>query len=183
MAGSVNTAFARVGAALGTRAVTAQMQLFRLDAPSGGAVGPLASGQSALTATPLQLAAIAAVIANRGWLAEPHLEALAGPAPQRPVISAKTAHLLTQMLRGVVTNGTATAANLPGLGIAGKTGTAGVPNATGEGTVASFIGFAPAAHPTVAVAVVLAESRGGFGGTDAAPIAARVIRDVLRGRP
>ena len=180
---SVNTVFARVGADLGAGALTEQMRLFRLDAAPGVAVGRLAAGQSSLTATPLQLATMAAVIANRGWLAEPHTTALAGPAPQRPVMSAQTAQLLTQMLRRVVTRGTATAANLPGLSIAGKTGTAHAGGANGQGTVASFIGFAPANHPTVAIAVVLSDSRGRFGGTDAAPIAARIIREVLRGRP
>ena len=91
----------------------------------------------------------------------------------------RTARLLTDMLRRVVTDGTGTPANLPGLDIAGKTGTAPV---GARGTVATFIGFAPADHPTVAIAVVLELPRGGFGGTTAAPIAARVIRDVLRGR-
>jgi len=79
-----------------------------------------------------------------------------------------------------VTQGTGTAANLGGLDIAGKTGTAPA-RGSARGTVASFIGFAPADHPTVAIAVVLNIPRGGFGGTAAAPIAARVIRDVLRG--
>ena len=97
-------------------------------------------------------------------------------------MTTRTARLLTQMLRGVVTQGTATAANLSGLSIAGKTGTAPDSGGPGRhGTVASFIGFAPADHPTVAIAVVLRVPRGGFGGTEAAPIAARVIRDVLRG--
>ncbi len=180
---SVNTVFARVGADLGASALTRQIRLFRLDTPTGAATGRLAAGQSALTATPLQLATMAAVIANRGWLVVPHIEPLAGPAAQHPVMPARTAQLLTQMLRRVVTHGTATAANLPGLSIAGKTGTAHARGATGQGTVASFIGFAPADHPTVAIAVVLADSGGGFGGTTAAPIAARIIRSALAGRP
>ena len=99
-------------------------------------------------------------------------------------MSARIARLLTQMLRRVVTHGTATAANLPGLDIAGKTGTAPVGGAGRDHeVVASFIGFAPAAHPRVAIAVVLAAPHGGFGGTDAAPVAARVIGDVLRRSP
>jgi peptidoglycan glycosyltransferase len=180
---SVNTVFARIGTSLGARALIEQMRLFRLDPPTGGGVAPLAAGQSSLTATPLQLATMAAAIANRGWLVEPHIGALASPAPQRPVMSAQTADLLTQMLRRVVTHGTATAANLPGLSIAGKTATTHAGGAHRQRTVASFIGFAPADHPTVAIAVVLADTRGGFGGTDAAPVAARVIRNVLRGHP
>jgi peptidoglycan glycosyltransferase len=182
---SVNTVFARLGAGLGATALTHEMRLFELSSPppTGGraAVGPLAAGQGSVTATPVQLAALAATIANRGRLAEPHTTNLAGPAPRRPVMSARAARLLTQMLRRVVTQGTATAANLPGLGIAGKTGTAPAGPGNAAGTVVSFIGFAPADHPTVAIAVVLAAPHGAFGGTVAAPLAARVIRDVLRG--
>lgn len=86
------------------------------------------------------------------------------------------------MLRGVVTQGTGTAANVRGLDIAGKTGTAPAGDAGGgQGRVASFIGFAPADNPPVAIAVVLAVPHGGFGGTTAAAVAARVIGDALRG--
>lgn len=186
---SVNTVFARVGAGVGADALLRQMRLFRLSAARSGTAGsvalaPLAAGQGSLTATPLQLATIAAAIANGGRLAEPHAIALTGPVPQRLVMSARIARLLTQMLRRVVTHGTATAANLPGLDIAGKTGTAPVGGAGRDHeVVASFIGFAPAAHPRVAIAVVLAAPHGGFGGTDAAPVAARVIGDVLRAAP
>ncbi len=193
---SVNTVFARVGAGVGASALAEQMRLFDLPSPrgvpGGAALGPLAAGQRSVRATPLQLAAMAAAIANGGRLAQPHSTALTAPAPQRAVMPTRTADLLTQMLRRVVTHGTATAANLPGLNIAGKTGTAPAGGAgggaasgagAGRGTIVSFIGFAPADHPTVAIAVVLTAPRGGFGGTDAAPIAARIIRDVLRQRP
>jgi cell division protein FtsI/penicillin-binding protein 2 len=91
----------------------------------------------------------------------------------------RSAHALTQMLRDVVVRGTGTAANLRGLRIAGKTGTARV---SSRETVVSFIAFAPANRPTVAVAVLLRDPRGGYGGTVAAPIAARVIRALLTGR-
>ena len=182
---SVNTVFARVGAGVGATALAHEMRLFQLSPQPGAGgragVGAVAAGQGSVRATPVQLATLAAAIANRGWLAQPHSSELAGPAPQRPVMSAQAARLLTQMLRRAVTQGTGTAANLPGLGIAGKTGTAPSGGAGGRGTVASFIGFAPADHPTVAIAVVLAAPRGAFGGTAAAPVAARVIRDVLRG--
>lgn len=185
---SVNTAFARVGTDLGAGLLSREMRLFALssrpDAAGAGAVGPLAAGQGSITATPLQLATIAAAIANGGRLAQPHASELARPAPGRTVMPTRAAQLLTQMLRRVVTHGTATAANLPGLQIAGKTGTAPVDGvAGGRGTVVSFIGFAPADHPTVAIAVVLTAPRGSFGGTAAAPIAARVIRDALRRHP
>ena len=90
-----------------------------------------------------------------------------------------TAHELTQMLRQVVTRGTATAANLTRLGIAGKTGTAQISGASSRETTVSFIAFAPADHPTIAVAVLINDPHGGFGGTQAAPIAAHVIHALL----
>lgn len=184
---SVNTVFARLGADVGAEALTRQMRLFDLSPQRGAganlAVGRLAAGQGTVTATPLQLAGIAATIANGGRLAQPHMQQLSRQVPQRTVMTAGTAGLLAQMLRRVVTQGTGTAANLPGLRIAGKTGTAPAGGANGaHGTVASFIGFAPADHPTVAIAVVLTVPRGGFGGIEAAPTAARVIHEVLRGR-
>jgi penicillin-binding protein A len=183
MAFSVNTAFARVGVGLGLSALTGQMRRFGLDALPDIAVGRLAAGQSSLTTTPLQMAMLAAAIANRGRLVQPHIKPLAGPTSERSVMPARTARQLTQMLRRTVTHGTATPANLPGLRIAGKTATAHAGKTSGQGTVASFIGFAPAEHPTVAIVVVLADSNGGFGGTTAAPIAAHIIRSVLQGRP
>lgn len=183
MAFSVNTVFARVGAGLGLSALNEQMRLLRLDIPRDVGVGRLAAGQGSLTATPLQMAMLAAAIANRGLLVQPHIEPLADPASQRRAMPAQTAQLLTQMLRRAVTHGTGTAANLPGVTIAGKTGTAHANDTSGQGTVASFIGFAPAEHPTVAIAVVLADSKGGFGGTTAAPIAAHIIRSILTERP
>jgi penicillin-binding protein A len=182
LAFSINTVFARVGMNVGAQALTRQMRLFELSSrPARGgrvAVGPLAAGQASITATPLQLAAVAAAVANGGRLAQPHATELARPVAVRTVMPSRTARLLTDMLRRVVTDGTGTPANLPGLKIAGKTGTAPF---GARGTVATFIGFAPADHPTVAIAVVLELPRGGFGGTTAAPIAARVLHEVLRG--
>jgi len=181
---SVNTVFGRVGLDLGAAALTRQMRLFALPSRPGSegpaSVGALAAGQGSMLTTPLQLATVAAAIANGGRLAQPHATSPAERAPVHTVMAPQTARLLTQMLRRVVTQGTGTAANLGGLDIAGKTGTAPA-RGSARGTVASFIGFAPADHPTVAIAVVLNIPRGGFGGTAAAPIAARVIRDVLRG--
>lgn len=184
---SVNTVFARVGIDVGASALARQMRLFELSSRPGAegsvALGPLAAGQASVTATPLQLAAIAAAVANGGRLAQPHAAELAGSATEHTVMPARTARLLTEMLRRAVTQGTGTAANLQGLDIAGKTGTAPAGGAGAHRTVATFIGFAPADHPTVAIAVVLTSPHGGFGGTEATPIAARVIRDVLREHP
>lgn len=192
---SVNTVFARIGASLGAPAITDYMRRFGFYAapgvagipasgarlggtlvlPSSGRVplGALASGQGDLTATALQMAMVAATVADGGILTAPHLGAAPARIAGHRVISAQTARLLTEMLRTVVSQGTGTPADLGGLPIAGKTGTAAAGG--GRGTIVSFIGFAPAAHPTVAVAVVLHDPRGRFGGTVAAPIAARII--------
>jgi peptidoglycan glycosyltransferase len=197
---SINTAFARIGAGLGASTITTYMRRFgfyarprvgRLPAsgvrahgalllPSTGrvALGALAAGQGELTATALQMAMIAGTVANGGILVSPHLAVTRAHVSEHRVISARTARLLTEMLRQTVTSETGTAADVLGVPIAGKTGTAPA-GAGGHGTVVSFIGFAPAAHPTVAIAVVLRDPRGGFGGTVAAPIAARVIRTAL----
>ncbi len=197
---SVNTVFARVGVDLGARTITTYMQRFgfysspgvpgqpvsgaladgTLALPTSGRVpiGPLAAGQGNLAATPLQMAMVAATVANAGLLARPHLSLQTKPVPQQWVISPHTAHALTQMLRQVVLHGTGTAANIPGLQIAGKTGT--TPNDPGmRNTVAWFIGLAPAKHPTIAIAVVLLDPHGGYGGTVAAPIATQIIHSLL----
>ncbi|MBV9465628.1 MAG: hypothetical protein JO169_05890 [Solirubrobacterales bacterium] len=197
---SVNTVFARIGARVGAPTLTAYMRRFGFYAapgvdgtpasgirvggtlvlPSAGgvALGALASGQGNLDATALQMAMVASTVADGGILTAPHLGVAPTRVAARRVISARTARLLIEMLRTVVSQGTGTPADLGGLTIAGKTGTAAA-GAGGGGTVVSFIGFAPAAHPTVAIAVVLRDPRGGFGGAVAAPIAARIIRTAL----
>ena len=83
------------------------------------------------------------------------------------------------MMKRVVEEGTGTAAQLGGISVAGKTGTAqiGLP---GSGlTQPWFIGFAPVDNPKVAIAVTVEKSQGGFGGTVAAPIARTVIQTLL----
>lgn len=85
------------------------------------------------------------------------------------------------MMLGVVESGTGTAAAIPGVAVAGKTGTAELrPNSKNpKDADAWFVAFAPAGHPTVAVAVMLVGA--GFGGTAAAPIAKQVLEAALRG--
>ena len=87
-----------------------------------------------------------------------------------------TAGTLADFMTQVVDDGTGTAATLPGISVAGKTGTA----ETGRGTLndAWFIGFAPATQPRAAIAVIL-EDTNATGGQAAAPIAARVLRALL----
>src|SRR2546423_11415406 len=88
-----------------------------------------------------------------------------------------TADAVNQMMQAVVTGGTGTAAQIPGIRVAGKTGTAetggpGTPNTTW------FIAFAPADAPRVAVSVVL-QNQTGAGGTTAAPIAKLIMQALL----
>jgi peptidoglycan glycosyltransferase len=151
--------------------------------------GRLAFGQERLSVTPLQMAMVAATVANGGVLMAPqvlqrvvdssgHTVVTIKPQMVRRVMSARTAQELTSMLVSAVTSGTGTAAQIPGIQVAGKTGTA----ETGVRGVNTtwFICFAPADHPRVAVAVVL-ENQHGFGGTTAAPIARTLMQAVLSG--
>jgi len=91
----------------------------------------------------------------------------------------QTASELNAMMQAVVTGGTGTAAQIPGIPVAGKTGTA--ETAAGSNVyTAWFIAFAPADHPKIAVAVVLEHQVGGFGGVVSAPIAKQVMEALLK---
>jgi len=151
--------------------------------------GRLAFGQERLQVTPLQMAMVAAAVANHGALMRPTLiERIVSPGgktithlkPQqigRP-IKRQTADELTQMMELAVRGGTGTAAQIPGIRVAGKTGTA----ETGRRNVhtTSFVAFAPAEAPRIAIAVFVENQLGGFGGTVAAPIAKQVMEALLR---
>jgi peptidoglycan glycosyltransferase len=93
-----------------------------------------------------------------------------------------TADDLTRMMEAVVTGGTGTAAQIPGVRVAGKTGTAEI-GAGGRGSANTtwFIAFAPVGAPRVAIAVVL-QDQTGSGGTTAAPIAKAVMQALLAGK-
>ena len=140
--------------------------------------------------TPLQMAMLAAGIANDGVVMQPYVvEKITAPGGKTIVrhkpkvysrpISPETANALTAMMQAVVTSGTGTAAQIPNVAVAGKTGTAetGTPGVN----TTSFIAFAPADHPQVAVAVYL-ENQHGVGGQTAAPIAKQIIEALLRGQ-
>jgi peptidoglycan glycosyltransferase len=146
-----------------------------------------AIGQERLLATPLQMCLVAAAVANGGRMMEPQpvkeVRSPGGGVVDRPAprelgaaMTPQTAGILADFMRQVVDDGTGTAATLPGIAVAGKTGTA----ETGRGTLndAWFIGFAPANDPQVAIAVVL-EDTDATGGTVSAPIAARVLKALL----
>ena len=151
--------------------------------------GRLAFGQERLAVTPLQMAMVAAAIGNHGAEMRPQIvERIVAPGGKtithlkpdqlgRP-IKRQTADELTRMMELVVTGGTGTAGAIPGIRVAGKTGTAEV----GRGNIHTtwFAAFAPANAPRVAVAVVVENQLNGFGGTISAPIAKQVMEALLR---
>jgi len=148
-------------------------------------VARMAIGQDKLLVTPLQMAIVAATIANGGVMVKPHIgdrivdpdgrttRKITGKSGGR-VISKETADQLGQMMSRVVQEGTGTAAALEGVNVAGKTGTAEV----GGSNQPWFIAFAPVENPKIAIAVTV-ERSDGTGGVVAAPIAKDVIEALL----
>jgi peptidoglycan glycosyltransferase len=215
---SVNTVFAQVAQNVGRPTMTKYMKRFGfyalppIDLPSGELgtsrpfdfkgrpfkpgspnedIGRIAIGQGGLLVTPLQMAMVAAAVANGGKLMEPRLTQKVvdqdgrtvktfDPTVYDQVMSPKTASEVNQMMRTVVDEGTGTPARLgSGIAFAGKTGTASI-GATGSGlTQPWFIGFAPADNPKVAVAVTIEKTQGQFGGQVAAPIARDIVQTLL----
>jgi peptidoglycan glycosyltransferase len=150
--------------------------------------GRLAFGQERLQVTPIQMAMVTATIANGGLLMRPFVvERVVAPdgstvTSTKPdslgrAIKENSATDLAGMMEQVVRGGTGTAAQIPGIRVAGKTGTA----ETGANHVNTtwFICFAPVENPKVAVAVVL-ERQSATGGTTAAPIAKSIMEALLR---
>jgi peptidoglycan glycosyltransferase len=151
-------------------------------------VGRMGIGQDKLQVTPLQMAMVAAAVANGGKLMRPHLTdrvvdrdgrttTRVAPRQYSQAMSAKTAQQVGQMMSNVVKEGTGTAAALSGIDVAGKTGTAEVGSCPG-GSEVSFIAFAPVVNPRAAVAVTL-ECVPGQAGTFAAPVAKQVLEAML----
>jgi len=148
-------------------------------------LGSTAIGQGNVVATPLEMALIAATIADGGR--RPHLTFSADAAPRFVrAVNPRTAHLMTRMMLEVVRSGTGTSAQITGVAVAGKTGTAELeatqgPTATGGDnftkTDAWFAAFAPAAKPRVAIGVLFV--RAGAGGQTAAPVAHDVLLTAL----
>jgi len=205
---SCNTAFAILGNDLGEDKIAAQAEKFGFGAdlnvplkvtpsryPSGqndAQVALSAIGQQDVRVTPLQVAMVSAAIANDGTMMQPYLvnrvrtsdlsvvEETKPKVLDRP-ISARTAEELTDMMIAVVNNGSGTAAQISGIQVAGKTGTAETGNSNEPH--AWFTGFAPAYDPQIAVAVVV--ENGGSAGSEAtggriaAPIARAILEAVL----
>jgi len=150
--------------------------------------GRLAFGQERMLVTPLQMALVAAGVADGGKVMTPHLLKVVRspggslvtrvhPSLWRRAMKPTTAAELNQMMQAVVTGGTGTKAQIPGIKVAGKTGTA----ETGLSHIYTswFIFFAPADNPQVAGAVVLEHQLNGFGGSVAAPIAKELMQAIL----
>ncbi|MFA5129906.1 MAG: penicillin-binding protein 2 [Patescibacteria group bacterium] len=185
---SLNTGTIFVEKLLGREAFMAGVQSFGFGTSTGIELKPEAAGNisslkrkadvfgatasfgQGITATPIQLVTAYAAIANGGELMKPYIiqeidhpdgtKEISKPQVVRRAISARTANLINGMLVSVVEGGHAANAFIPGYYVAGKTGTAQVPNPRGSGylegaIVSSFVGFAPADHPAFVLYVKL----------------------------
>ncbi|RJQ24909.1 MAG: cell division protein FtsI [Peptococcaceae bacterium] len=203
LAVSCNTTFAALGLELGAANFYQTARSFGLgrepplelavrtstlagpDRLTGTELASSAIGQGEVLVTPFQMALVTAAIANNGIIMRPYLvskvesasgELLQQAAPQ-PWLTATTppaAGVIREGMRAAVQYGTARAAAVPGITVAGKTGSAQNPHGK---THAWFVGFAPAQEPQLVVAVVLENA--GAGGTVAAPLAGRLLKRAL----
>jgi len=213
---SCNTAYAQLGMDLGTAKIRDEASLFGIQdndftvpvRVAGSSLGPIPDqaalaqssiGQRDVRVTPLQAAMISAAVANRGELMTPYLVAeeqapnletldRTQPTMMSEVMSTTEADQLNQMMQSVVANGTGTAAQIPGVKVAGKTGTADNGPQRVDGSYVNpphawFSGFSPADNPKIAVAVII--ENGGVagnettGGLAAAPVAQAVMKAYL----
>ncbi|MGC1851962.1 MAG: penicillin-binding transpeptidase domain-containing protein [Solirubrobacterales bacterium] len=216
---SVNTWFAQLGEQLGPETMFEYMDAFgfgstpAIDLPedqvytsgvfSDGEllgrndpvdIARVAFGQERLAVTPLQMAEVAAAVANEGRLMKPQIWSRVidpdgrvidrlDPSQYSQPIDEQTAAELTTAMEGVVSEGTGTNAAISGIAVAGKTGTAETPfnescGGGSEENQAWFIGFAPADDPQIAIAATV-ECTTAFGGDIAAPIFRDVAETIL----
>jgi peptidoglycan glycosyltransferase len=214
---SVNTYWAQVGEQLGTETMVEYMKRFGffrrppLDFPvdelnasgvfnSEGElvedsfdVGRVAIGQGGeegqILATELQMAMVAATVANEGTLMEPTLQQEVtdpdgrtseelDPEEFSEVMSEDTAAQMADMMTNVAEEGTASELSVAGSTLAGKTGTAEI-DVESSLNQAQFIGFAPADDPQIAVAATVERCTGCFGGDTAGPIATQVMETLV----
>jgi len=215
LAKSVNTVWAQVAEHLGKRTMGDYMNRFgfnrkpQLDYPATQMsangeyqgerlirptsplvdVGRMGIGQDKLSVTALQMAEVAAAVANRGRLMVAHMTdrivdsegrtvQRIAPRVQSAVMKPSTAASVTTMMEAVVNEGTGTSAQIPGVQVAGKTGTAETQIGNKINNV-WFIAFAPAPAPRVAIAVTL-QAVPGQGAAFAAPVAREVMERLLR---
>ncbi len=219
---SCNSVFSPLGVKLGAERLVATAERFGFNSPTGlpGApestlpsaseihgeldVGSTAIGQGSVLATPLQMATVAATIADDGVRPQPTFLAEPQPPARSGALSASVAHTVRRLMIGVVRSGTGTSAAIPGVTVAGKTGTAELKSACPAGQAASqeaangaeahescaageaqgantdawFAAFAPALHPRLVVCVLLVKD--GAGGDTAAPVAREILEAGLR---
>lgn len=151
---------------------------------SANTIISVAIGQGEILATPLQIANLAATIANRGWFITPHVvkevqdTLLAEEYTSRhyPTIDERWYNEVAEGMRMAVTGGTCRIANLPDIEVAGKTGTAQNPHGRDH---SAFIGFAPYNDPEIAICVYVENA--GFGATFGVPIGSLVMERYLKG--
>jgi penicillin-binding protein A len=208
---SCNSVFAPMGAALGAKRLVAAAERFGFNKDPGLAgalrstipaaaeigddlaLGSTAIGQGQVLATPLAIAGAAGAIAQDGVLLRPTLRK--GARTERSRATPRdVARTVGRYMRAVVTSGTGVAAAIPGVKVAGKTGTAELRDTTNDDpdpddpdappvddqtdTDAWFAAYAPAGRPRVAVSVLLVGQ--GTGGETAAPVARLVLEAALR---
>ncbi len=143
--------------------------------------------------TPLQMITAVAAVANDGYMMKPHLVKqfndeegspiqVFEPTVVRQIISPDTSAQLRGLLEKVVSEGSGSRAYLQGYHVAGKTGTSEKVPRGQQKYVSSFIGFAPANDPQIAVLIALDEAKGGdtYGGVIAAPVVKKIMEDSLR---
>jgi len=216
---SVNTYFAQVGERLGTSTMVKYMKRFgfysdpQLDYPgdqmapsgpyasaghlvtSGFDVGRVAIGQGGAEGqdltSPLQMAEVAAAVADGGKLMRPtfvqqvtdpdgRVADKLSPKLQSTVMSPQTASTLTDMMTHVTQEGTAAGLTVDGVTFAGKTGTAEIGDPAQGINQPWFIAFAPAQSPKVAIAATIERCQGCFGAQVAGPVATQVLESLLR---
>ena len=151
---------------------------------SGNSIISISIGQGEVLATPLQIANLGATIANRGFFYTPHVvKEISGDKIDPKYKEKHTPHIkkeyyqdVAEGMRMAVLGGTCRTANLPGIEVAGKTGTAQNPHGKDHSV---FMGFAPYRDPRIAVAVYVENA--GFGATYGVPIGSLIIEKYLNG--
>ena len=150
---------------------------------NGMTIISISIGQGEVNLTPLQIANLGATIANRGYFITPHVVKGVEGEPldslyttrRYTMASQKNYDIVVKGMREAVLNGTCRAANLPGIEVCGKTGTA--QNRGKDHSI--FMGFAPMDDPQIAVAVYV--ENGGFGATFGVPIGALIMEQYING--
>ena len=207
LAVSCNTAFARIGMDIGAEAlqsqaakfgfgdsITVPMRVTPSTVPAEMNLPQLAQasiGQYDVRATPLQMAMVASGVGNDGTVMRPYLvQSVIGsdlaviestePEELSQAVTPDVAAQLTRMMEAVVEDGSGVRAQIPGVAVAGKTGTA--QHGEGRKAHAWFISFAPANDPEIAVAVIAED--GGIAGSEAGggAVAAPIAKQMMEAR-